>query len=285
MHTDQEQLYQHSFAVFVTALEYIEERLCEDMTQEDIAAACYVSLSSLQKLWKYCTHYSLKEYISKRRLTLAGRDLCTQDSSVLDIAMKYGYHSHEVFTRAFTKQWGVSPSRFKKQWRGSCALYPRLNTEYIERTDNMDQKRVKKYDISEFYDYLKSQTGTYVLCFDIRNLMTINEALGREAGDKVILEAFRRINEAAEDNMICIRMGGDEFAMITESNDPEYVRRIADRVLSLNGKAVSYSGGEVAVSMQSGAVRICKPLKYSALCSDFTEVINKARQSGKLEFI
>ena len=285
MSTDKELKYEHSFAIFVTALEYIEARICENVSQEEIAAACYVSLSSLQKLWKYCTHYSLKEYISKRKLTLAGRDLLLEDGSVLDIAMKYGYNSHEVFTRAFAKVWGVSPSKFKKQWKGSCDLYPRLNTEYVERDDHMDNMRVKKYDISEFYDYLKSQAGTYVLCFDIQQLMTINEKLGREAGDKVILEAFRRINSAAEDNMTCLRLGGDEFAMITESSDTKYVSEIAERVLSLNGEVVSYSGGEVAVSMRCGAVKIGEHLKYSVLCNDFNEVINKARLSGKFEFI
>lgn len=285
MSTDRELKYEHSFAIFVTALEYIEANICENLSQEEIAAACYVSLSSLQKLWKYCTHYSLKEYISKRKLTLAGRDLLMKDSSVLDAAMKYGYNSHEVFTRAFAKVWGVSPSKFKKQWRGSCELYPRLNSEYAERNDHMENMRVKKYDISEFYDYLKSQKGTYVLCFDIQQLMHINETLGREAGDKVILEAFRRINSAAEDNMTCLRLGGDEFAMITESSDTEYVSKIADKVLSQNGGAVSYSGGDVAVSVRCGAVKIGEHLKYSVLCRDFNEVINKARLSGKFEFI
>lgn len=285
MSTDREQKHGHSFAVFVTALEYIEANICENLSQEQIAAACYVSLSSLQKLWKYCTHYSLKEYISKRKLTLAGRDLLMEDGSVLDAAMKYGYNSHEVFTRAFTKVWGVSPSKFKKQWKGSCELYPRLNSEYAERNDHMENMRVKKYDISGFYDYLKSQTGTYVLCFDIQGLMSINENLGREAGDKVILEAFRRINEAADDNMTCLRMGGDEFAMITESSDTEYVSSIADRALSHNGETVPYSGGDAAVSMRCGAVKIGEHLKYSVLCRDFNEVINKARLSGKFEVI
>ena len=282
MSTDKEQ---NSFAVFVTALEYIEAHICENLSQEQIAAACYVSLSSLQKLWKYCTHYSLKEYISKRKLTLAGRDLLMRDGSVLDIAMKYGYNSHEVFTRAFTKVWGVSPSKFKKQWKGSCGLYPRLNTEYAERNDYMENTRVKKYDISEFYDYLKSQAGTYVLCFDIQGLMSINENLGREAGDKVILEAFSRINRAADDNMTCLRMGGDEFAMITESSDTEYVSSIADRVLSHNGETVPYSGGDVAVSVHCGAVKMGDKPKYSVLCKNFDEVTDKARLSGKLEFI
>ena len=144
--------------------------------------------------------------------------------------------------------------------------------------------RVKKYDISEFYDYLKSQAGTYVLCFDIEYLMRVNDELGREAGDRCILEAFRRINEAA-DERVTLRMGGDEFAMITESSDPEEVTALARKVLGQNGKKVPYTGGEVAVALRCGAIKIGEQLKYSVFCSDFSTAIERARTSGKIEFV
>jgi AraC family transcriptional regulator len=275
-------VYENSFILFVTALEYIESHLTDEFSQEDIAANCYCSLSSLQKTWKYCTHLSLKEYITKRRITLSGRDILQNDISVLDAAMKYGYNSHEVFTRAFTKVWGISPSRFRKEWKGNALLYPKLNPEYLEGEVTMTNK---KYDVTEFYDYLRSQAGTYVLCFDVANLMPVNENLGREAGDKVLIEAFRRINEAAEENMLCVRMGGDEFVMITESSDEELITKIAEKVLSQNGEKTKYSGGEVAVSLWCGAMKLDKKLKYSKLCIDFEAAVNKARSSGKFEII
>ncbi len=275
-------VYENSFILFVTALEYIENNLTEDFSQEDIAANCYCSLSSLQKTWKYCTHLSIKEYITKRRITLAGRDMLQNDCSVLDAAVKYGYNSHEVFTRAFTKVWGIPPSRFKKEWKGNPILYPKLNPEYLEGEVAMN---VKKFDVREFYDYLKSQAGTYVLCFDGINLMWVNNELGREAGDKFLIEAFRRINDAALDNMLCLRMGGDEFVMITESTDRELVSKIAKEVLSHNGETTPYNGGEVAVSLWCGALILDEKLKYSKLCKDFDEVMDKARSSGEFEFI
>lgn len=274
--------YRNGFFIFVSALDFIEAHLMDDFSQEEIARACYCSLSSLQKTWRYVTHMSVKEYISKRRMTLASRELLETDMTVLDIAMKYRYNSHEVFTRAFKKVWGVSPSAFKREWKGSCELYPRLNPEYLEGAYTMN---VKKFDIREFYDYLKSQAGTYVLCFDIQHLMVTNNELGSEAGDKVILEAFRRINEAAEDNMLCLRMGGDEFVIITESTDQNKVVEIAEKVLSQNGNEVPYSGGSVGVSLRSGVIVIGKSPKYSVLCDDFDNVLERARKSGKIEFI
>ena len=273
---------ENSFILFVTALDFIEEHLTEEFSQEEIAAKCYCSLSSLQKTWKICTHMSIKEYVSKRRLTLAGRDMLS-GMSVLDAALKYGYNSHEVFTRAFGKVWGVSPSTFKKEWKGDCVLYPRLNPDYLEGDEIMNYN-IKKFDVRDFYDYLKSQAGTYALCFDIQNLMWINDNLGREAGDKVILEAFKRINEAAGEDRVCLRIGGDEFVMISESSDRKTAEELAGKVLSKNGETVAYSGGETAVSMRAGAILIGESLKYSILCEDFNEVLDLARKSGKVEF-
>ena len=275
---------ENSFTIFISALEFIENHLTKEFTQEEIAASCYCSLSSLQKTWKFCTHLTLKEYIAKRRITLAGRDILKGDMNVLDIALKYGYNSHEVFTRAFTKVWGMPPTIFKREWKGSCELYPRLNTDYIEKEDIFMTRNVKKYDVSQFYDYLKSQAGTYILCFDIKELMPINENIGRDAGDKVILESLRRINEAAEENMLTLRMGGDEFILITETDDAKKVSEIAQRVISQNDTPIAHNGRDIGVSLWCGAIMIGKSLKYTVLCSDFERVMKKARQSGKFEF-
>jgi len=273
---------ENSFILFVTALDYIEEHLTEEFSQEDIAAKCFCSLSSLQKTWKICTHMSIKEYVSKRRVTMAGRDMLS-GMSVLDAALKYGYNSHEVFTRAFSKVWGISPSGFKKEWKGDCGLYPRLNPDYLEGDEIMNYN-IKKFDVRDFYDYLRSQAGTYVICFDVQHLMQINEDQGREAGDKVILEAFRRINEAAGEDKVCLRIGGDEFVMITESSDRKAVEELALSVLAKNGQTVAYSGGVADVSLRAGAIMIGERLKYSILCEDFNEVLDMARESGRVEF-
>ena len=275
-------VHENHFILFITALDYIEEHLTTELSQEDIAANCYCSLSSLQKTWKVCTHMSGGEYITKRRLTMAGRDML-QGMSVLDAAMKYGYNSHEVFTRAFTKVWNISPMRFKKEWKGDCGLYPRLNPDYLEGESDM-QTNVKKFDVRDFYDYMKTQAGTYVLCFDVHHLMWINDNLGREAGDKVILEAFKRINEVAGEDRLCLRMGGDEFVMITESSDRGEVLALAEKVLSKNGRKVAYPGGEAEVSLYAGAIILGEHMKYSILCEDFEEVLGKARETGEIAF-
>lgn len=270
-----------SFGTFMTALEFIEDNLCNEFTQEDIAKACCCSLSGLQKLWRYSTHTSIKEYITKRRLTKAGTDLLNSEMTVLDTAMKYGYNSHEVFTRAFVKVWGISPMRFKKEWKGTCGLFPPLNPDYYEGENIMGNK---KFDVTELFDYLRNRIGTYVLCFDIVGLLAVNTEIGREAGDKIILESLKRISDAAEDDMLVFRIGGDEFVMVTGLDDVDQVVKVGRKVLEHNGKKVSYNGGEVPVFLRCGAVTIRTPLKYTGLFNDFDIAIDKARGSGEIEF-
>ena len=115
---------QNNFCIFTTALDYIEHNLCSEFTQEDIAAVCYCSLSALQKLWRYATHTSLKEYISKRRLTNAGIDLLNTDMTVIDIAMKYQYNPPRSLLQERSQSSGaLHPRCSRKEWNKSCGLF------------------------------------------------------------------------------------------------------------------------------------------------------------------
>ena len=46
---------------------------------------------------------TLRDYLRRRRLAFALRDVRDTDASILDIAVKYGFSSNEAFTRAFKK--------------------------------------------------------------------------------------------------------------------------------------------------------------------------------------
>lgn len=54
--------------------------------------------------------YTISEYIRNRRLALAGAELATENTRIIDVALKYGYDSQDSFTKAFTRFHGVTPS-------------------------------------------------------------------------------------------------------------------------------------------------------------------------------
>ena len=105
----------NSVEVLLEVLEYIEKNIAGDISVDDIARDCYISVSSLQKKFKYVFNMTVKDYILRRRFTCAARDLVTTDESILDIALRYGYSNHESFTRGFQRIWNVSPSEYRKQ--------------------------------------------------------------------------------------------------------------------------------------------------------------------------
>ena len=249
------------------ALDYIERNLTADFSQEDCAKTACCSLSGLQKLFRSVFRRSVGDYVTRRRLTAAARELQQSERTALDIALEYGWGSAEAFTRAFSRVWEVTPSEYRKSWRFS-GLCPRLDfPRHFMREGELIM--TSKYDISELYDYIKSRQGTYALSFDTSHLMEINDTLGREAGDKVILECLRRIDRECADGMMMFRIGGDEFVMMTGLSDRTQVESLAGRILAHNGECVSYSGTDIPVSMRAGAVMLKSgKLSYSELFSE-----------------
>ena len=88
--------------LLATALEYVEQHLQEDLHTEDVAAACFCSKSTLEKLFRQINHISVRDYMTRRRMTKAARTLVEHpEMGILEVAVAYGYSSNEAFTRAF----------------------------------------------------------------------------------------------------------------------------------------------------------------------------------------
>lgn len=58
---------------------------------------------------------SLRDYMRFRRLAFALTELRDTDRGILDIALDYGFSSHEAFTRAFRDAYGITPSEYRKK--------------------------------------------------------------------------------------------------------------------------------------------------------------------------
>lgn len=234
------------------ALEYIESRLSDEISQEECARAACCSLSGLQKMFRYVFHRSVGDYITRRRLSKAAKDLQTGELSVLEIAMKYGYGSAEAFTRAFSRMWGMTPTAYRKEWRFT-ELCPKLDLPRYQTYEG-EIVMTHRFDISELYDYISGKKGTYIISYDVSHLTPINENYGSEAGDKVILEALRRIDASCGEDMVMFRIGGDEFVMVTGLTDRAEVEALAEKVLSQNGNTIEHNGTAIPVSLRAGAV-------------------------------
>lgn len=55
-----------------------------------------------------------RDYLRYRRLAFALKQLRDTEDNILDIALNYGFSSHEAFSRAFKKAYGVAPSEYRQ---------------------------------------------------------------------------------------------------------------------------------------------------------------------------
>lgn len=95
-------------------VKWVEEHLMDSPSLEEMSN--YVGYSNYYCSTKFHEYVgiSFKEYVMKRRLSLAATELKKTKNKIVDIAMNYGFSSHEAFSRAFTKIYGYTPYQYRK---------------------------------------------------------------------------------------------------------------------------------------------------------------------------
>ena len=98
----------------VRMLAYIEDHLESEITLVQLARAAWYSPYHAARLFKQVTGCTPFAYIRSRRLSMAAHLLGEGKQTIIDVAFTFVFDSHEGFTRAFTKQFGMTPSEFRK---------------------------------------------------------------------------------------------------------------------------------------------------------------------------
>ncbi len=96
------------------SLAMIEEKIQEKLTVEMLAEGIHFSKYHYQRIFRETVGETVMGYVIRRRLFLAAEDLAGTEDSVLAIALKHGYDSHEGFTRSFKAYLGVTPTEYRK---------------------------------------------------------------------------------------------------------------------------------------------------------------------------
>jgi len=93
------------------AVNFIETNLLDgSLDNETIAMQVYSSNANFQRVFSIVTGMTVADYIRRRRLSLAGRELAETDIKVIDAAMKYGYETPDSFAKAFARFHDMPPS-------------------------------------------------------------------------------------------------------------------------------------------------------------------------------
>jgi AraC family transcriptional regulator len=99
---------------FFKSIEFIEQHLYDDISVHEIAAASHYSTYHFSRIFKALVGDTPKEYLRKRRLTVAAKRLLNESVSILELAMDCQFDSQEAFTRAFKALFHETPAQYRK---------------------------------------------------------------------------------------------------------------------------------------------------------------------------
>ena len=105
------------------SIDYIDENLTKNLSLSDIAHFVGIPEQHYRNLFIFLTGMGLSEYIKKRKLYFANKDLLDK-KSVTDVAIKYGY-SIDGFTKSFKEWSGYLPSQIYEDQ--VLISYPKLS--------------------------------------------------------------------------------------------------------------------------------------------------------------
>lgn len=100
------------------AVDYIEKHLSESLSVKQLAAISYVSPDHLTRIFKKKYNQTVSDYITEKRMNLAGELLREGHLTVTMVSDSVGFTNYSYFTEQFKKYYGMTPREFQKEHRG-----------------------------------------------------------------------------------------------------------------------------------------------------------------------
>jgi AraC family transcriptional regulator len=92
----------------------IEKGVRNGINTDIIAKKHALSESHLQKLFRLSFNQSLGFYIRLCKLAASIDDLLNTDLNIIDIALVYNFEYEQSYIRAFKREFGITPGKFRK---------------------------------------------------------------------------------------------------------------------------------------------------------------------------
>ncbi|MDZ4683725.1 MAG: AraC family transcriptional regulator [Planctomycetaceae bacterium] len=126
---------------------FIQQHLDEDLTLERLAEVAGYSPYHFHRIFRGQVGERTDDYVRRLRMEQAAHSLRYRQRSVLDVALDSGYGSHEAFTRAFVRTYGVTPSEYQSLDRPPSAHKEQLmsavsDTKQDVRIERLPARRI-----------------------------------------------------------------------------------------------------------------------------------------------
>ncbi|MCP3816799.1 EAL domain-containing protein [Streptomyces sp. A3M-1-3] len=133
-----------------------------------------------------------------------------------------------------------------------------------------------------------SDPGTAVLFIDLDGFKAVNDSIGHQAGDELLIQAARRLQDSVRAGDTAARLGGDEFAALIlgdggrDRSAREYqVHEIADRLRVTLSKPYRIGCSDVRVAASIGVAFAEEGITPTDLMRNADLAMYRAKAAGK----
>ncbi|MET7477386.1 EAL domain-containing protein [Streptomyces sp. NPDC005648] len=133
-----------------------------------------------------------------------------------------------------------------------------------------------------------SLRGTAVLFIDLDGFKAVNDTIGHQAGDELLVQAARRLQDAVRQGDTASRLGGDEFAALIagdgtrdRSARERHILELADRLRITLSQPYLIDGNDVRVAASIGVAFAEPGLGAGELLRNADLAMYRAKAAGK----
>ncbi len=172
--------------------------------------------------------------------------------------------------------WDVTEQKALEQELANAALHDRL-TGLANRSLLEDRLKLAVSMIARHARTLG------VLFIDIDRFKVINDSLGHQAGDQVLVVVANRLRCAVRPGDTVARFGGDEFVVLCEElSSPGEALHLAHRVQEAVSQPLLADGAELVLSVSTGiALTSDATAQHGALLRDADSAMYHAKRGGR----
>ncbi|MDV2989734.1 MAG: AraC family transcriptional regulator [Dehalogenimonas sp.] len=177
--------------------DHIERQLQEPISLHDLAVAAGYSPWHSARIFKELTGKTPFEYIRALRLSRAAARLRNGGARIIDVALDFVFESHEGFTRAFSRQFGMSPLNYARNKPPLKMFMPPGARDY----------------------YLTLQTGDTEMATNDMNMDTVFVQVVERPARKLLLKRGKKATHYFE---YCEEVGCDVWETLSGIKDALY---------------------------------------------------------------
>ncbi len=108
-----------SSVLLMSAIKYMDERLHEGLSRDEVANVACISPSHFSKVIKKTYGYSFTELLARMRVGRAQELLARTEKSVIQICLDCGFSDQSYFTKVFQKYVGKTPGEYRRSKRSN----------------------------------------------------------------------------------------------------------------------------------------------------------------------